>query len=319
VSERGFFSYAVTVNASVKGWATDMNEKMKLAVLGGDRRQLAMAARLVSYGYGVVAWGFGATPLPDAVLGCEHWREAVGQADAVILPLPASADGVRVYCPLQGDDSFLRITALLDAVAGKRLFGGRLSESVRSIADQKGVLWTDYFESELLQLQNAVPTAEGAIEIALHELPITLHGCGAAIIGYGRIGRALADRLAALGAAVTVYARNREQRALAEICRHAAKPLIVCDSKNRPADDFPNTRVIFNTVPGRILTRDILGKIPRNCLLIDLASAPGGIDQVAANELGFRSIWGSSLPGKCAPESAGIIIAETLRAMLEGG
>ena len=295
-----------------------MKMNMKLAVLGGDRRQLSMAARLASYGYEVVAWGFGDTPMPCGVLSASHWRETVGDADAVILPLPASADGVRVHCPLQTGDVFLRMTTLLDAVSHKRLFGGRLSESVRNIADQKGVLWCDYFESELLQLQNAVPTAEGAIEIAMRELPITLHGCGAAIIGYGRIGRALGSRLSALGANVTVYARNREQRALAEICHHAAKPLICEDGKSRPSDDFPNTRVIFNTVPGRILTRDILGKIPRNCLLVDLASAPGGIDQVAANELGFKSVWGTSLPGKCAPETAGIIIAETLHAMLEG-
>ena len=295
-----------------------MKTDMKLAVLGGDRRQLAMAARLASYGYGVVAWGFGDTPMPNGVSSVSHWRDAVSAADAVILPLPASADGVRVHCPLHESDTFLRMTTLLDAVSGKRLFGGRLSESVRNIADQKGVIWTDYFESELLQLQNAVPTAEGAIEIALRELPITLHGCGTAIIGYGRIGRALGSRLSALGAKVTVYARSREQRALAVICHHVAKPLVICDGKSCPADDFPDTRVIFNTVPGRILTRDILGKIPRNCLLIDLASAPGGIDQVAANELGFRSIWGTSLPGKCAPESAGIIIAESLHSMLEG-
>ena len=255
--------------------------------------------------------------MPCGVLSTSQWREAVLEADAVILPLPASADGVRVHCPLQTGDVFLRMTTLLDAVSHKRLFGGRLSESVRSIADQKGVQWYDYFESELLQLQNAVPTAEGAIEIAMHELPITLHGCGAAIIGYGRIGKALGSRLSALGANVTVYARNREQRALAEICHHTAKPLICEEGKSRPSDDFPNTRVIFNTVPGRILTRDILGKIPRNCLLVDLASAPGGIDQVAANELGFKSVWGTSLPGKCAPETAGIIIAETLHSMLD--
>ena len=297
---------------------TDMKTNMKLAVLGGDRRQLAMAARLVSYGYKVVAWGFGDVPMPDGVSAAPHWRDAVAAADAIVLPLPASTDGVRVHCPLQTGDTFLRMTALLDAAAGKRLFGGRLSESVRGIADQKGVAWTDYFESELLQLQNAVPTAEGAIEIALRELPVTLHGCGAAIIGYGRIGRALGSRLSALGASVTVYARSREQRALAEICHHTARALISEGGKTRPADDFPGMRVIFNTVPGRILTRDILREIPRNCLLVDLASAPGGIDQVAANELGFKSIWGTSLPGKCAPETAGIIIAETLRSMLEG-
>ena len=294
-----------------------MNKTMKLAVLGGDKRQLAMAERLADYGYAVTVWGFGISPVSSRLLISENWRDAVLASDAVILPLPASADGVRVHAPLQGSDTFLRMTTLLDAISGKYLFGGRLSESVRSIADQKQVRWFDYFESELLQLQNAVPTAEGAIEIALREMPVTLHGSGAAVIGYGRIGRVLAADLAALGARVCVYARKAEQRVLAEIAGHTAKRLTLRDGKILPEDGFSGLRVIFNTVPSRILTRDILGKIPRNCLLIDLASAPGGIDQVAANELGFKSVWGTSLPGKCAPETAGEIIAQTLHMQLE--
>ena len=49
-----------------------------------------------------------------------------------------------------------------------------------------------------------MPTAEGAIQLAMEELPITLHGARVLVIGYGRLGRVLADRLAGLKARVSV-------------------------------------------------------------------------------------------------------------------
>lgn len=295
-----------------------MTNQMKLAVLGGDKRQIAMARRLAMAGYAVTVWGLGdcASEIAPAE-SAEHWESAILGADAVILPLPASADGIRLNCPLGGRDCFVRMTALLDAVSGKYLFGGRFSSSLISIAEQKAVEWIDYFDSEVLQLKNAVPTAEGALALAMEHLPITLEGCPAAVIGYGRIGQVLGDRLRALGAEVTVYARRAEQRTLAELHRHTSRRLISQNGKSTPEDALPEMRVVFNTVPHRIFTREVLEKIPKDCLLIDLASIPGGIDHVAAAELGIRSIWGTALPGKCAPESAGIIIADTILGLLE--
>ncbi len=72
------------------------------------------------------------------------------------------------------------------------------------------------FCPEELAVANAVPTAEGAIQIALEELPITLHGARALVIGYGRLGKALAQRLDGLGARVTVAARSWEALAWAQ-------------------------------------------------------------------------------------------------------
>ena len=295
-----------------------MTEKIGLAILGGDQRQIAMARRLASYGYGVYVWGLGRceSRIGEAIaLSC--WQEAVERASAVILPLPASADGVRVHCPLQDSDVLLRMTTLLDAMSGRLLLGGRLTESIRSIAEQKQIEAIDYFDSEVLQLKNALPTAEGAIALAMHELPVTISGTHAAVIGYGRIGVLLAEKLQALGAEVTVYARRQEQLALAELHRHTAKRIVCREGRSVPVDIGQDQRVIFNTVPQWLLTREVLQKLPADCVLIDLASAPGGIDAAAAKELGLRYVWGTSLPGKCAPETAGDILAETVAGILK--
>lgn len=294
-----------------------MTEKRGLAILGGDQRQIAAARHLASCGYPVCVWGLGECreAIGDAVL-CSTWESAVKNADVVILPLPASADGVRVHCPLHGQDVFLRVTTLLSAVGTRLLLGGRLSEPIRNIADQLGVRWIDYFESEILQLKNAVPTAEGAIAIAMRELPVTLDGISAAVIGYGRIGEVLSQKLSALGSHVTVYARRTEPLTRAALSHHQTRRMRNVEGSACP-EALSEYRLIFNTVPHRLLTREILQTLRRDCVLIDLASAPGGIDFSAAEELGLRAIWGTALPGKCAPESAGVILAQSIRTILE--
>ena len=127
----------------------------------------------------------------------------------------------------------------------------------------------------------------------------------------------LAEKLQALGAHVTVYARRREALTQAELHHHSTGRLICRNGRSTP-DAFPKgVRVIFNTVPERIFNTETLRCIPGDCVLIDLASPPGGIDLGAAQTLGLRTVWGTSLPGKCAPESAGRILAETVESILE--
>ncbi|MBR2019528.1 MAG: dipicolinate synthase [Clostridia bacterium] len=291
-----------------------MMKRNILAVLGGDERQISMAHTLASYGYEVLVWGLGKCEerLGEARV-CKTWQEAVNQAEVILLPLPASADGVRVHCPLQETDVLLRMTALLDAASGRLLLGGRLSEAICSLAEQKQVQVMDYYDAEILQLKNALPTAEGAIAIAMRELPVTVDGVDAAVIGYGRIGSLLAEKLSALGAKVTVYALRPEVLTVAELHHHQAVKL----ETDGVLRNILHHRVIFNTVPHRLLTEEVLRTMPPNCVLIDLASAPGGIDHGAAAKLGLRCVWGTSLPGKCTPESAGVILAQSLREILE--
>lgn len=294
-----------------------MSDRSALAVLGGDARQIAMARTLAQMGYRVRVWGLGECGAGvGRAIPCESWQSAVEEAGVIILPLPACMDGVRISAPLQEPDRFLRMTTLLDSISGRLLLGGRLGEATRSIAEQKGIAWIDYFDSEILQLKNAVPTAEGAIAVAMNELPVTIDGIHAAIIGYGRIGSLLAERLRALGAEVTVYARRSEQCTLARLHHHRAARLL-CREGETVLESIPaDLRVIFNTVPSRILAGRVLEMLPPECLLIDLASAPGGIDHAAARAMGLHTVWATALPGKCAPESAGRILAEVLHEIL---
>ena len=155
-----------------------------------------------------------------------------------------------------------------------------------------------------------VPTAEGAVQIALEEMGVTLHGARALVLGYGRVGKLTAHRLAALGAQVTVAARACDALAWAAAYGHRAMRLADLDGALGEYD------LVVNTVPARVLPRPLLAQLRENCLVIDLASKPGGVDFQGAAELGVRCVWALSLPGKVAPITAGAALRDTIYNML---
>ena len=79
---------------------------------------------------------------------------------------------------------------------------------------------------------------------------------------------------------------------------------------------LPRFQLILNTVPTRLFGENELSLLDKNALFIDLASAPGGVDFQAAEELGIRAIPALSLPGKTAPDTAAAILARTVRNIL---
>ena len=119
-------------------------------------------------------------------------------------------------------------------------------------------------------MPHAVPTAEGAIQIAMEELPITIHGARVLVIGYGRVGRMTAQRFQALGARVSVAARKYADLAWAE-----SQGLGV-EQTGRLLGWLCSYDLVINTVPARVLGEAELGDLKPGCLVIDLASKPGG-------------------------------------------
>ena len=185
-----------------------------------------------------------------------------------------------------------------------------LSAEARAIAAEAGVELVDYFAREELTIRNAVPTAEGALEILLHERSRTLWGSAVLLLGFGPVGQALGVRLGALGAAVTVLARRPAQRALAESLGLRAAPLARLPAL-APAFD-----TVVNTVPALVLTAPVLGALRPGSFILDLASRPGGTDFTAAARCGHRALHALSLPAACAPETAGEAVAQTVCEML---
>lgn len=289
--------------------------KKIFTVLGGDSRQGALAARLATRAHCVRVWGLPRETLPEAVEHYADWRDAISGAHAVILPLPALPDGSRVGAAPSVSVEAPHITELLELVPdGVFLAGGKFSPAVKQLAEERGRPLFDYFESEELQLQNAIPTAEGAVQILMREVPRTVRGLAVAVTGYGRVARALSDLLLAMGAQVTVAARKSADLLAATARGCKTLRLSGADSLVTLAE---GQAAIFNTVPHWLFCEEVLCRMAKHSLLIDLASAPGGVDANAAAAHGIRVIWALALPGKYAPLTAGEIIADTLLSHME--
>lgn len=314
-----FFSYYISAAnknaAKTYSGLSTMNYKIKAALLGGDMRQSAAARFLSESGLECAVWGMDPGADIGGAVRCDDWRSAINGAAVVILPLPASFDGVRVNCPMS-PDSRLRLSVLLEAVSVPVL-GGRLPDFFVRSAEEKEVKIYDYFDSEELKTKNALPTAEGAVSIAMQELDRTVNGCRAAVLGYGRVGGTTAGLLHSMGADVTVAARRRSELARAGICGmrqlHIDPEKAMCGmgSLTHGYD------LIINTIPSKLLSGEILHRMSPDTVIIDLASVPGGIDLDTAGKLGLNVTWALSLPGKYAPVTAGVMIGETVLSYLE--
>ena len=136
----------------------------------------------------------------------------------------------------------------------------------------------------------------------MEELPITLHGARVLVIGAGRLGKVLCQQLKGLGAGVNLAARKFSDLAWAQVWGCGA------ERSDQLSGWLCSYDLIINTVPVPILGREELSDLKPGCLVIDLASKPGGVDFSAASDLGVKVIWALSLPGKTAPVTAGLAI-----------
>ncbi|MBE6756938.1 MAG: dipicolinate synthase subunit DpsA [Ruminococcaceae bacterium] len=278
------------------------------AVIGGDLRAAYLAGLLAQDGFKVITSGLDSTDLPPCVTGCTNLTQAVSLADCVVLPLPVTTDGTTLNAPF----SRVRIQSeqVLGALSPSQFaVGGGVPAAWCEQAAENGVTLHDYLQREELALLNSVPTAEGAVQLAMEELPVTLRGARALVTGYGRVARALCSLLIAMGAEVTVAARRCSDRAAASVAGCSAVELAAVAD----AGDFD---VIFNTVPALVFDAALLKKLERSTLLIDLASRPGGVDFAAAAALQMKTVWALSLPGRVAPKSAADILRQTVLNML---
>lgn len=268
-------------------------------LIGGDQRQAELARLLTEDGHSVQTCG---------VCGlCSGTLDAASAADVVILPLPLCRGTGVLNCeetPLPTADLFRRFHP------GQLLLAGQVQPAQRQEAEERGLTLEDYFRREELTVANAAVTAEGAIQTAMDHLDRTLLGLHVLVLGFGRIGKLLSHRLHGLGAYVTATARKPGDLAWIRAFGFPALPTGALDGH---LADFS---VVFNTVPSHVLDGPLLSQLPKDCLCIDLASVQG-IDATAAAELGIRTLWARSLPGRLAPRTAAAVIRDAVYYILE--
>ena len=273
------------------------------AVVGGDKRNIALAEMLFRLGHRVKMYGF-INYERETPMQCKNIYEAISGAEYVIGPMPCAHGGV-LNAPFH--NAPILVEDLLRLIKPSQTFiAGYIKPETFVVAEKYGVNAIDMLSREELLVQNAIPTAEGAIKIAIEETDITLHGSNMLVIGYGRIGTVLSRMLRGIGAAVSTVVNSGRAVALAKSCGHKAVRFADMEEQLREAD------VIFNTVPKILLDKRNMKHIRKETLIIDLASPPYGVDINVARDFGLKVLFATSLPGKIAPVTTAGYIMETI-------
>lgn len=287
---------------------------IQIGIVGGDLRYGYLANALARKGFSVAVAALDSPVAHPAFVRREKdVFRLLETSAAVLLPTPVCVEEGRLNAPFWPER--IDLGEALDAIpAGTPVLGGAVTAPAREAAEARGVELVDLLKREPLAVANALPTAEGALALAMQETPGTVFGSVCVVVGYGRIGRMLSERLRALGARVTVTARSEEDAAW----------IVAGGCSFRPTAELrevaPLADVIFNTVPARVIGPETLDAMEPGALIIDLASAPGGVDEKAAAQAGVKVLRALSLPGRVAPRYAGERMAEeAVRALSERG
>ncbi len=281
----------------------------KYLIAGGDLRYIALAETL-SQNNRVYTVGFDKNVISsNKIMPAESLVSFNERVDYIVLPLIASNDGITLNTPFSGQS--IPISGLTSVIKENGIvFGGRISEEIKKMFEDRNIKVYDYSTREEFAVLNAIATGEGAIQVAMEETVSTLAEQKILVIGMGRISKVLLKQLNGFSTDVTAAARKYHDLAWADIfgCKHTH-----IDNLSETIGDYD---IIFNTAPALILDEKHLKQTKKGCLIIDLASKPGGVDFDTAAKLGIRVIWLLSLPGKVAPVTSGRIIAQTIKNIL---
>jgi dipicolinate synthase subunit A len=230
--------------------------------------------------------------------------------DALLLPAVGTDDNGFIHAVFSD-----RQMQLLDQHIAKlpkhcKVYAGMAKPYLRELCAQHQIGLVELFDRDDVAIYNAIPTAEGAVMMAIQNTDITIHGSTCMVLGFGRTGFTMARTLLNLGAKVLVGVRRSEHFA------RAAEMGFVPFYTSQLLQNTGNIDLLFNTIPTMIVTAQIIANLPSRTVIIDLATKPGGTDFRFAEKRGIKAILAPGLPGIVAPKTAGRIIAECLTQLI---
>ncbi|MWC26513.1 dipicolinate synthase subunit DpsA [Paenibacillus sp. MMS18-CY102] len=280
---------------------------VQVLLIGGDARQLEVIRKLTELDASVTVVGFEGlhTPL-DGAIHAELRDELFDSADALVLPAVGTDDNGLITAVFS--DRELRLT---EAQIGRlpkhaTVYAGMAKPYLAQLCALHGIGLMELFERDDVAIYNSIPTAEGAIMMAIQNTDITIHGSTCMVLGIGRTGLTLARTLQGLGAKVKIGIRRQEH--FARAWEMGFSPFYI----DRLLHEVGNIDLLFNTIPTMIVTAQIIANLPSRAVIIDLASKPGGTDFRFAEKRGMKAMLAPGLPGIVAPKTAGRIIADCL-------
>lgn len=283
-------------------------DSYKIAVIGGDKRQVYLARILAKKGYEVAVYGLCERVHDERIREATSLKEALKEVDAAVGPVPFIRSG-KITGAYEVPD--MNVEMLFDELPDNAVFfAGNIPSEVRRYAEEKGLRACDMMIDELVAARNAVAAAEGAVAEAIARSPVNLTKSRCLVLGYGRCGRILMRLLKSFFCKVLVSEKDKTR---------AADAFVLADgivSEAELTDAVGNVDFIFNTVPERILSEERLRYVGKNTWILDIASAPGGVDYGAAETLSVNAVLLPGLPGRYAPGSSAEILVDSIESQI---
>lgn len=280
---------------------------IQVALIGGDARQLEVIHKCTELDASVVLIGFDNLQNQfSGITKAELSPDALSVMDAVILPAVGTDDHGRVESLFSSSELILGDEHIAALPKHAKLFTGMARPYLRELCAKHRIGLVELFDRDDVVIYNSIPTAEGAIMIAIQNTDFTIHGSKSVVLGFGRTGITLARTLQGMGAHVKVGVNKPEY--FARALEMGLNPFYTHDLLAQA----PGTDLLFNTVPSMIVTAQIIASLPHRAVIIDLASRPGGTDFRFAEKRGIKAMLAPGLPGIVAPKTAGRIIADAL-------
>ncbi|HWJ78284.1 MAG TPA: dipicolinic acid synthetase subunit A [Niallia sp.] len=288
-----------------------MLKGMKIAVIGGDARQLEIVRKLTEYHALLSLIGF--EQLDHAFTGAT--KEKVDNVDfsnmdAIILPVRGTDLTGQVDTIFSNEKIFLTKELLEKTPEHCTIYSGITNDYLDAITNETNRTLVQLFNRDDVAILNSIPTVEGTIMMAIQHTDTTIHGSNVIVLGLGRVGMSVARAFHGLGAKVKVAAKPSDH--IARVIEMGLTPVHL-DELHLAVDDID---IVINTIPHLVLTSKVIDKLPLHTLIIDLASKPGGTDFQYAEKRGIKALLAPSLPGIVAPKTAGNILADVLSQLL---
>ena len=281
--------------------------KILYQLYGGDLR-IVRLAQLLSEDNTVFIYGqekyfnVHQEEINNKIIICNSLDECIRNSDTVISGVPLTRDNITVTSPYS--DEIIELERIYQKLENKKFIAGGIPTW---FYDNNKIKNVDLLQSEELTILNAIPTVEGTIKIAIEETEETIHENNVLIYGFGRIGKILCQRFCDLGANVYCVARKNED--FAWIREYRCIPI-----KYEEVEKYvEKINIIINTVPVIVINENIIKKLKKDCLIIDVASNPGGVDKDAIKRYNIRVITALGIPGKIAPKTAAKYIKEIIQ------
>lgn len=220
-------------------------------------------------------------------------QDAVNSAEIIIAPMPFSKDGKEINA--RYTENKISLSEFVEKIKDKTVIAGAITKDIKEEFVKNQTKVFDLMDYEELTVLNTIATAEGAIQVAMEKTEKIIHGSKVLILGLGRVGKTTAQKFAGLSAKITCAVRKPQDFAWAEVYGYDAINI------NTLGENLKQYDIIINTPPTLILTKERLKHVKNDCLIIDLASKPGGVDFDACKEMGINFDWALALPGKVAP------------------